>query len=64
MLRTIGRLTSFRQIELLTTDPKVKVRASICGTCNAILPLADTRQHKEFHDEVRAIAKHIGLIRR
>jgi hypothetical protein len=63
MLRTIARLTSFHQVELLTTDPKVKVRVSKCGTCNAIVPLAETRQHKQFHDDVRAIAKHIGLAR-
>jgi hypothetical protein len=63
MLRTIGRVTTFRQAELLTTDPKVKVRVSKCSTCNAILPQADTRQHKEFHDDVRAVAKHIGLVR-
>lgn len=63
MPTAIDRLTSFSEVRLSTTDPKIKVRANKCSTCAALVAPMDTHQHRRFHEEVRAVAKQAGLAR-
>jgi len=63
MLRTIDRLTAFSEVQLLTSDGKIKVRVDKCSTCAALVAPRDTHKHRKFHEDVRAIAKEAGLAR-
>jgi hypothetical protein len=63
MLATVDSSTMFREVKLSTTDPKIKVRVNQCTTCAALVPSMDRLKHRRFHDDVRAIARHVGLSR-
>ena len=64
MLTTIDTSITFSEMRLSTNDSKIYVRLNQCDRCAALVQPSARHKHKKFHEDVRAIAKHIGLARR
>lgn len=64
MLWSIETAITFSEVRLPTTDSKVKVRLNQCSGCAALVQPPSRLKHKKFHDELRTLAKEVGLARR